>query len=164
MEKYVRRPNCYCKTCNKEIYRRPFQIAKGNVYCNHECYAISCTILVACIICGNKYKKGLHKKTCSRACSNKLRIGNKYNQVGRVSKDKVKTNRALKIRLIELRGAKCERCPYSKVKILHVHHKIRRADGGSNDIDNLELVCPNCHSEEHYSDIDDCIDIIGVLE
>lgn len=150
MEAYTRKPNSYCKVCNKEIYRRPSQIEKGNIYCSQKCYGESCTILVSCVICGTEYNKGLHKKTCSRACSNKLRIGNRYNQIGRPSKDKVKTSRQLKNRLIELRGSKCERCLYDKVHILNVHHKIRRADGGSDDLDNLELICPNCHAEEHY--------------
>lgn len=148
MEKYTRKPNCNCKICNKEIYRRPFQLAKGDVYCSQDCYGKSCTILVACVVCGNEYQKGLNKKTCSRICSNKLRIGSKY--IGRPLKDKAQTNRALKERLILLRGTNCERCGYSNTKILNVHHKIRRADGGSNDIENLELICPNCHAEEHY--------------
>lgn len=148
MEKYVRQPNCNCKICEKPIYRRPFQLIKGLVYCSQECYGKSCTVLVACIICGNEYKKGLHKKTCSRACANKLRIGTLY--TGRPLKDKVKNSKALKVRLIKLRGSCCERCNFANTTILNIHHKIRRADGGTDDIDNLELICPNCHAEEHY--------------
>lgn len=150
MEKYIRKPNCNCKICNKEIYRRPFQIKRGNVYCSQDCFGKSCEILVTCVICGTEFQKGLHKKTCSRACANKLRIGIKYNQIGRPTKDKVKSVKALKERLLKLRGHKCERCPYSNIKILNVHHKIRRADGGTDELDNLELICPNCHAEEHY--------------
>jgi len=148
MEKYTRKPNCNCKICNKEIYRRPKQIAAGDVFCGQECYSKSCTVLIACVICGSEYRKGLHKKTCSRACANKLRIGSEYN--GRPLKDKVKNNRQLKERLVKLRGTCCERCGFPNTKILNVHHKIRKADGGTNDIDNLELICPNCHAEEHY--------------
>ena len=151
MEAYIRKPNCHCKICNKEIYKRPHQIEKGGVYCSQKCYGKSCSILINCIVCGAEFNKGLHKKTCSRECANKLRIGNKYKQ-GRPSKDKVKTIRLLKERLIELRGSKCERCSYDKTHILNVHHKIRRADGGSDKLDNLELICPNCHAEEHYGD------------
>lgn len=148
---YVRTPNCNCVICNKEIYRRPAQIAKGSVYCSQKCYGESCTILVACVICGTEYRKGLHKKTCNRACANKLRIGSKYN--GRPLKDKVKNQRALKERLIKLRGTSCERCDYPNTKILNVHHKIYRSNGGTNELDNLELICPNCHAEEHYGNI-----------
>lgn len=151
MEQYTRKPNCKCNICNKDIYRRPNQLAKGNVYCSQDCYGKSCTIIVHCEVCKTPFNKGLNKKTCSRACSNKNRTGHKYKS-GRPSKDKVKTQRSLKVRLIAERGGKCERCPYDKVKILNVHHKVRRADGGSNDLYNLELICPNCHAEEHYDE------------
>lgn len=151
MEKYIRNPNCKCEICDKAMYRRPSQLAKGAVYCSQDCYGKSCTILITCAVCPKQYKKSLNKRTCSKKCSNSLRLGSKYN--GRPLKDKVQNNRALKKRLVELRGSKCERCPYSNVKILNVHHKIRRADGGSNDYDNLELICPNCHAEEHHDKI-----------
>ena len=63
-------------------------------------------------------------------------------------KDKVKSQQALKIRLLEIKGRKCERCSYNKYEILQVHHKNK--DRNDNNIDNLELICPNCHFEEHY--------------
>jgi len=53
-----------------------------------------------------------------------------------------------KMQLLELRGGVCERCGYSKREILHVHHKDRNRN--NNDLKNLELICPNCHYEEHY--------------
>ena len=63
-------------------------------------------------------------------------------------RDKVKSQQALKIRLLKHRGNVCERCSYNKFEILQVHHKNR--DRNNNDLKNLELVCPNCHFEEHY--------------
>ena len=51
-------------------------------------------------------------------------------------------------RLIIKRGPKCERCPYSRIEILQVHHKDRNKE--HNELSNLELICPNCHFEEHY--------------
>jgi len=45
------------------------------------------------------------------------------------------------------KGTVCERCRYSRYEILQVHHKNR--DRNDNNIDNLELICPNCHYEEH---------------
>ncbi len=64
--------------------------------------------------------------------------------------DKVVYQQGLKIRLLQQRGDKCERCKYSNTKILVVHHKDR--DRTHNDLDNLELICPNCHHKEHYSE------------
>ena len=62
--------------------------------------------------------------------------------------DKVYSIRRLKVRLLALRGGYCERCGYSKVAILQVHHKDRNSQ--HNELCNLELLCPNCHYEEHY--------------
>lgn len=140
---------CVCSVCLIEIYRRPFQIAKGPVYCSHECKGKSQQKLHKCTMCDNQIKAGLHKKTCSRACANKQKIGLSYGQLGRPIKDKVKSLNELRKRVVDLRGYKCERCNYSKFQILELHHKIEKSKGGSDDIDNLELICPNCHAEEH---------------
>lgn len=40
----------------------------------------------------------------------------------------------------------CNRCSFDKFVI--VHHKDR--DRTNNAIDNLEVLCPNCHAIEHY--------------
>lgn len=78
-----------------------------------------------------------------------MKIGSHY-KTGRPIKDVVKTQHALKLRLIELRGSCCEQCGCPKTNILNVHHKIRKADGGSDNLENLQLICPNCHAEIHY--------------
>jgi hypothetical protein len=88
----------------------------------------------------------LNKKTCSRACSNILRTGIKYHQ-GR-PRDKVVSQQALKVRLSLARGKVCERCSYDKYEILQVHHKDRNRN--NNELENLELICPNCHYEDHF--------------
>nr|WP_286946398.1 group II intron reverse transcriptase/maturase [Pseudomonas sp. UBA6718] len=46
-------------------------------------------------------------------------------------------------------------CPVCKEKInsitgWHVHHKIRRTDGGSDAVDNLVLLHPTCHHQVHH--------------
>ncbi|MBP6945999.1 MAG: HNH endonuclease [Candidatus Pacebacteria bacterium] len=87
-----------------------------------------------------------NKKTCSRICANKNRAGIKYGT--KRPYDKVRNERTIKLRVLEIRGGKCERCEYSKKQILHVHHKDR--NHSNNSIQNLELICPNCHYEEHY--------------
>jgi 5-methylcytosine-specific restriction endonuclease McrA len=43
---------------------------------------------------------------------------------------------------------KCEVCGFSDKRILEVHHKNR--DRGDNTRNNLILVCPNCHSIDHW--------------
>ena len=148
IEPYKRKPNTACTICNKAIYRRPVEIErnKGNVFCGAVCYGISCRKESPCIACGKPILSGLNRKTCSRICSNKNRAGAQYKSG--TLKDKVSSQRSLKIRLLKARGEKCERCDYNKIEVLQVHHKDRNRS--NNALKNLALICPNCHYEEHY--------------
>ena len=147
-ERYIRKPNTHCKVCEKQIYKRPSQIElnNGNVFCSNSCYGIFCRNEKPCIVCGEMILSGLHKKTCSRTCSNKNRAGIKYGI--RQPNNKVRAQEIIKSRLIEIRSMKCESCGYNKYEILHIHHKDRNRL--NNDFGNLELICPNCHHEKHY--------------
>lgn len=147
-EQYKRNPNTKCSICNKPIYRRPVELKKNNgrVFCGMACYGLSCRKENPCIICGKPILAGLNKKTCSRSCANKHRSGIQY-KINRPH-DKVVAERSLKIRLIKERGKKCERCGFDKFEILQTHHKDKNKH--NNDLNNLELICPNCHFAEHY--------------
>lgn len=147
-ELHKRHPNTVCSVCTKPIYRRPVEIERnnGNVFCGRACYGIHCRKEIPCLVCGKLILSGLNKRTCSRACANKHRVGIKY-KINR-PKDKVKDQRALKTRLLNTRGRKCERCGYNRYEILQAHHKDRNHN--NNNEGNLELICPNCHFEEHY--------------
>ena len=148
-EQYSRKPNITCIMCSKSIYRRPRQIdmADGRVFCSMTCYGISCRKEKSCVICGKMIQAQLNKKTCSRSCANKNRTGIQYHLGS--PRDKVKSQRALKTRLFETRGEKCERCQFDLPEILQVHHKNR--DRSDNRMENLELICPNCHYREHVT-------------
>ncbi len=44
---------------------------------------------------------------------------------------------------------KCSKCGYNKYKgSLHIHHK--NGNSKNNDLDNLEVLCSNCHFEFHH--------------
>ena len=148
MVEHKRNPNTKCVVCKSPIYRRPIEIErnKGNVFCSISCYGLSCRKEIPCVTCGKLILTGLNKKTCSRSCANKHRAGIKY-KIGR-PRDKARTARILKLRLIEERGKNCERCGYGKYEILQIHHKNRNKK--DNEKENLEIICPNCHYEEHY--------------
>ena len=149
MENYERKPNTHCTICNKGVYRRPVQLkqSQGRAFCGQICYGIFCRKEKPCVVCGAMILASFHKKTCSRACSNKYRTGIKY-KIGRPKKDKAEYYRILKLKLFEQRGKNCERCKCNRIEILQVHHRDRNR--GNNVIENLELICPNCHAEEHY--------------
>lgn len=146
-ELYQRKPNIKCGVCQKPIYKRPIEIQRNNgrVYCSNSCYGVSCRKEIPCLVCQKPILAGLNKKTCSRSCANKHRTGIKYN-INR-PKDKVVSERALKLRLFKLRGKICERCGYQEFRILQIHHKDKNRK--NNDLNNLELICPNCHYKDH---------------
>ncbi len=62
--------------------------------------------------------------------------------------DQLETQKAIRARIIKVRGNMCELCGYNRVDILHIHHINR--DRTNNDPNNLKLLCPNCHLEQHY--------------
>jgi predicted nucleic acid-binding Zn ribbon protein len=145
-EPYTRNPNTRCLICSKPVYRRPAEIERSRVFCSSECFGIACRKEALCIVCGASILARKNRKTCSRACSNTYRTGIRY-KIGR-PKDNVKDQRAAKLHVFASRGEKCERCGYNKKEVLNVHHKDRNRK--NNDLNNLELLCPNCHAEEHY--------------
>ena len=147
-EIYKRHPNTQCSICNTAIYKRPSQLKGGcqKVFCSTACFGISCRKEVPCVICGKLILSSANKKTCSRGCANKNRTGIQYKINS--PRDKVNSQKALKIRLLEVRGKNCERCKYNNYRILQIHHKDRNRN--NNSLENLELICPNCHCEEHY--------------
>ena len=145
-EQYKRKSNTNCFLCGNPIYRRPVELNRGRVFCSQVCYGQSNRKETPCTICKKPILASANKKTCSRACANTHRAGIKYN-IGS-PRDKVKDQRSLKLRLLKERGERCQRCGYSKIEILHVHHKDRNPN--NNELSNLELICPNCHYEEHY--------------
>ena len=110
------------------------------------CYGKSNRKEKPCIVCKKPILAHFNKITCSRSCANIHRTGIKY-KLNR-PRDKVVSQRMLKLRLIKLRGKSCEICGYNKIEILHVHHKDRNRR--NNNLDNLKLICPNCHYEEHH--------------
>jgi len=146
-ESYKRKPNTKCCVCNKEVYRRPGVIKsnKSGVYCSSACYGKSCRNEHPCLVCKEPILAGAHKKTCNRSCANRYRAGIRY-KIGR-PKDKVKTQLALKKRLFVKRGRVCEVCGHTNVKILQLHHIDRNRT--NNNFKNLQILCPNCHAEEH---------------
>lgn len=145
-ELYKRNKNTSCSICGKGIYKRPSQIKSGQVFCSRICYGVSCRREVPCVVCGKPILGGQNKKTCSRKCSNINRAGIKY-KIGSPN-DNVKSYQALKIRLLHSNGKRCGRCGYDKYEILQIHHKDRNRS--NNKLSNLELICPNCHYEEHF--------------
>ena len=142
----MRNPNCKCFVCKKEIYRRPSQIQSSKVYCSINCSGKDQRKIKICPICSKEYTG--FKKNCSRECSNKNRTGIKYD--GKNLNNKYIKGTLLKEQLASINTGICEKCGNDNYHILHIHHKIERCNGGTDDLENLILLCPNCHYTDHY--------------
>jgi 5-methylcytosine-specific restriction endonuclease McrA len=96
-------------------------------------------------MCNKEYIGG--KRTCSRACANRAREGISY--TGENKNNKAYIGSTLKKKIADIRGGICERCKMKNYAILQVHHKVEKANGGTDRMSNLELLCPNCHMTHH---------------
>ncbi len=140
-----RKANTACAICKKQIYRRPIEIASGSVYCSLKCCGVGQRTEHICRMCGTHYFGA--KKTCSRACANKARAGIKY--TGLNASNRATLSAGLKNSIARKRGGLCERCGEKNYAILQIHHKHERHRGGTDNLSNLELLCPNCHATHH---------------
>lgn len=153
MSEYKRKPNSVCTICKKEVYRRPKCIkeSKNGIYCSQKCYGISCRKEIPCLVCGTLILAGLNKSTCSKECADKrLNDPNRtYSKGRKISTSNVMSSRLSRKRFVEKRGNKCELCGYDKAPVLNIHHKLEKCNGGSDEEDNLIVLCRNCHGEIH---------------
>ena len=148
-----------CVICSSSNYL-PAHVLKNRkeYFCSSACKKESRSIKVHCAWCDSELlrtpssfarsKSGL--VFCGRKCKEKAQ---KIGGLEAIQPDHYgagigKTDYRL---TIEESGIprKCCKCSYDKVpEILQVHHKDRNRT--NNDLSNLELVCPNCHNEEHF--------------
>jgi 5-methylcytosine-specific restriction endonuclease McrA len=139
-----RKPNCSCSVCSTEIYRRPIQIEAGPVFCSSKCHGSTTRRPPG--KCANCEAEISGKRTyCSKSCATHSKIGLKYNKGNPALYYSLK----LRVDLAEARGGSCEICRNDNFAILQVHHLIRRCDGGGDEHSNLQLLCANCHAEQH---------------
>lgn len=96
-----------------------------------------------CLNCGKIfYTEQRHNKeqqTCSKGCSNTY-----FRTTDKISLANYRKN------ALEFKSHKCEICNYNEnVAALVVHHIDR--DRNNNSLDNLLVLCANCHAIEHYT-------------
>lgn len=100
-----------------------------------------------CPVCNKEFQTPIgtteERTTCGYACSNTYFRSGKNN--GRF---KAGSTAYRNIAFNEY-GKKCNRCGISDEDVLVVHHKDR--DRENNKVDNLEVLCANCHMKEHKS-------------
>lgn len=151
-----------CKCCNVEFEKAPSQIKKcQNNFCSRSCAAkVNNTIkpkrkkyIRYCQSCGSNIK-GLGKKYCNIKCQKTFQLNQKVqlwkfgNDAGYDTNGTIR--RYIKKYILIERGTACEQCGWNKINPrtnkcpLEIHHR----DGNykNNKEDNLQILCPNCHS------------------
>ena len=100
-----------------------------------------------CKQCNGELTSNTQTFFCSSKCSEDHQREKQFERVERGEKVGV---RALRNYLIHTRGRKCEECGWDKInpKSNKCPVQMEHVDGNSenNSLDNLKLLCPNCHS------------------
>ncbi len=136
-----------CEICKNEFEHISSRSNKAK-YCSRPCYNVA------------QRNKGKKQYTChhclknfiGHACHNRKYCSKSC--VNKASKETFKPSftTVRKAMLTRQLINKCNRCDYDhEPRILGVHHKDRNRN--NNDISNLEILCPNCHSLEHLKHI-----------
>jgi 5-methylcytosine-specific restriction endonuclease McrA len=66
----------------------------------------------------------------------------------KAANDEYKNKKSWGEAVIRVRGNSCEVCGWNAARC-DVHHRIPKAEGGRNTIENGRVLCPNCHRVEH---------------
>ena len=151
----MRNPNCKCFVCELPLYRRPKELknSNGKAFCSRLCYGKhyhpgKTRLDKICEYCNSTYNaKTIEQRFCSHSCVNSSRKGIKYD--GLNIKNKALKSKRLKFLLVKDRNPLCENCSNDNYNILEVHHIIERCKGGTDELSNLLLLCPDCHSTIH---------------
>ncbi len=145
---YEKRRNRFCgSSCaaiiNNSLFPKREKIAKIVLDPIVQVEAKKCY----CKQCNNELTTTTQTFFCSSYCSEEYRRQEQYKKIENGEKVGV---RPLKRYLIHKRGNRCESCGWDKINPItgNCPIEIDHIDGNSenNSLDNLKLLCPNCHS------------------
>jgi 5-methylcytosine-specific restriction endonuclease McrA len=130
-----------CLLCGKESKQR----GGGQKFCDYHCrdeYYLKKRKIISikkiCIICNKKF-----------TTNNKLRIYCSDECVYKYRNSLEITKPLIREYFLERANFKCEKCGAENNHNLEIHHTLPIYKGGNNNIDNLIVLCRNCHKEIH---------------
>ncbi len=146
-----------CDNCGTN-HSKPKKNLKTKNFCSPKCYnkSLCSQITVTCALCDKEHtkkKSQLHNSKsglyfCSRVCKDKgqsIEGGIKEIQPPHYNTGEF----TYREKAFSSYPHKCNRCNYNElIDILEVHHK--DCDRTNNNLENLEILCPNCHLKDHF--------------
>jgi 5-methylcytosine-specific restriction endonuclease McrA len=161
-------PDLTCSHCGETFYRKPSERKTGNNYCSRKCSNQAQSIHlhnnpelrrnkdreIICQNCGDIFHVKPHRvskaKFCSKTCyyaheygtrrpDQKKDIPGEKNPIFKGTSNRV----TARTNAIKYLGNKCMICGWDIS--IDVHHIVPIRSGGTNNIDNLIVLCPNHH-------------------
>lgn len=138
-----------CKHCSRPLSYDDFKRKK--VFCNSSCSATfnnlakeKKKIYYSCIHCNklSEQRSGKRNKYCSTKCQQEFQTNLKI-------VESIASAKTMKKFLISKYGNKCWKCNITEWNGTTLVMELEHIDGNSsnNQIENLSLLCPNCHSQ-----------------
>jgi len=147
-----------CKWCGNTFECRP---SSKVVFCSISCFNKSPyrgapgvrDMVRKCEHCAKEYRRQpgqTKRRYCSDQCYKAARYGTHQYSLHIIPRGKGPTKpQRLNARTMKEAFPYCQRCGWrEEPAILHVHHKNRNRRDRM--IENLEVLCPNCHFTDHY--------------
>lgn len=139
-----------CLECGVEFGKETKYVTRGEgKFCSRTCSTkhrnnSQTPISIVCEHCGKAYSSvNKNSKYCSKLCCSKARIlRNGKSGTGRSSLS-IKVNRA-----VSTGTRQCFVCNWN-LATCDIHHIIEKCNYGTDDFDNLTVLCPNCHRLIH---------------
>lgn len=137
----------YCKECGKELTKRQ------RVFCCQSCAAKynnrsrvtttkGKTKIATCIRCGQEFLASIHTNKCKCICPECKMHNRPHYKTNIVTLQDLSKRTFVKI--LKRMNVGCSICGWNE-STCDVHHIIPKKEGGSDNFDNLIVVCPNCH-------------------
>lgn len=158
-EDYIKSPKV-CPTCQNSL---PYEKRRSK-FCNHVCAGLFCNKSPSgnskhkkiCVVCSTSYMSYMkNSKYCNRICE-KLHAFGKKIEAWKNGLEKGYSGKAFSVAkwlrryLFQKYDNKCCKCNWSQVNPVtnNIPLEVNHINGDASDCkeENLELLCPNCHS------------------
>ena len=134
-----------CQTCGQIFLADSREVNRGNAkYCSLSCAGKAPKQLQYPQVCKNCGKDFIAASKNAKYCSDSCKQKNYRARQKSLSEDSGSIKTFYKI----FENIPCELCQWDKTT-RDLHHIIEVSNGGTNELDNLISVCPNCHRMIH---------------